>query len=357
MTLGDPTLPPTNSGVSFDVVAELHPSNFSLVMATGIVSLGCHLLGMPLIAKMLFGLNVAAYLVLVILTFVRLVRFRRRCFQDLIDHKRGVGFFTTVAASSVLGTQFLLIAELRSIAVVLWCASVGLGFLTTYIFFTGFVVKEIKPSLVDGIHGGWLLAVVAIQSISVLGSQLAHGFGDFAPPVHLYTLSMWLVGGMLYIWIISLIFYRCLFFPMSPPDLSATYWINMGAMAISTLAGATLVSAAPDSEFLRSIAPFVKGLTLLFWATATWWIPMLVILGVWRHVYMRFRLTYDLQYWGVVFPLGMYTVATFRLANAIDQAYLMVVPQVVIYCALAAWCVVFVGLITSLVSCLRTESA
>jgi tellurite resistance protein TehA-like permease len=335
----------------------LNPGGFSLVMATGIVSLACHLLDWPLAARTLLWLNVPAYLVLATLTLLRLARFPRRFFQDLIDHKRGVGFFTTVAASGVLGNQFLLIAEQRSVAVMLWCISVGLGFLITYTLFTGFAVKEKKPSLPEGIHGGWLLAVVAVQSISVLGTLLAHGFGDYAPQTLLYTLAMWLVGGMLYIWIISLIFYRYSFFPMTPDDLSPPYWINMGAMAISTLAGATLLSAAPDSELLRSIAPFIKGLTLLFWATATWWIPMLVILGVWRHGYMRYRLTYDPQYWGAVFPLGMYTVATFRLAHAVDQLYLLAVPRVFLYFALAAWCVVFVGLIRNLASRIRPRTS
>jgi Voltage-dependent anion channel len=72
---------------------------------------------------------------------------------------------------------------------------------------------------------------------------------------------------------------------MSPSDLAPPYWINMGAVAISTLAGTLLAAAAPLSPLVRELLPFIKGLTLLFWATATWWIPMLVILGAWRHVY------------------------------------------------------------------------
>lgn len=318
-------------------------------MATGIVSLACHLLGVPVLARVLFGFNVAAYLVLLVLTAVRLARFPRRFFQDLIDHKRGVGFFTTVAASGVLGNQFLLIAGQRSVAALLWCVSVGLGFVITYTLFTAFAVKKNKPSLPEGIHGGWLLAVVAAQAISVLGTLLAPGFGGYAELVLFYALSMWLVGGMLYLWIISLIFYRYSFFPMTPDDLSPPYWINMGAMAISTLAGATLLSAGGHSELLRSITPFVKGLTLLFWATATWWIPMLIILGIWRHGYMRYRLTYDPQYWGAVFPIGMYSVATFRLAHAIEQLYLLAISRAFLCFALVAWCVVFAGLIQSLV--------
>lgn len=122
----------------------------------------------------------------------------------------------------------------------------------------------------------------------------------------------------------------------------------MGAVAITTLAGARLILAAPDSEILSGFLPFLKGFTLFFWAAGTWWIPLLVILGVWRHIVKRFPLRYDPQYWGMVFPLGMYTVCTLQLSKAISFEPLMVIPTFFIYFALAAWLAVFVGLIHSL---------
>ncbi len=153
---------------------------------------------------------------------------------------------------------------------------------------------------------------------------------------------------MLYIWIISLIFYRYTFFTMSPSDLAPPYWVNMGAVAISTLAGAFLVLAGSRSPVVAGMVPFIKGLTLMFWATATWWIPMLLILGVWRHVCRRFPLRYDPLYWGAVFPLGMYTVCTFRLAQVLEAPYLLIIPRVFIFVALAAWLAAFVGLVRDL---------
>jgi tellurite resistance protein TehA-like permease len=334
-------------------LATLHPASFALAMATGIVSIGYHLLGYSTIATALFWANIVFYAALWVLTVARIVRHRDRVIADLWHHGRAVGFFTIVAATCVLGSQTLLIAAQWGAARMLWFFGIALWAVITYSVFTVLTIKEEKPALAEGINGGWLVAVVAGQSVSVLGSQLAEGFGLYTPHVLLFCLAMWLGAGMLYIWIISLIFYRYTFFVLSPSDLAPPYWINMGAVAISTLAGTMLIAAAPHSALLRELLPFLKGLTLLFWATATWWIPMLVILGFWRHVFRRFPLHYDPLYWGAIFPLGMYAVCTFRLAGVIDAPFLLRVPPPFLYVALAAWSLALVGLLRQVVRSAR----
>lgn len=337
---------------------ELHPAYFGLVMATGIVSIAAEQMGLRWIGSALFGLNIICYAILWLLMVARLVFSPNAVLADFSDHNRCVGFFTAVAASGILANQFLLFRGDARTATALFVLACVLLLLLNYALFATLTLKHSKPQLGQGINGGWLLPVVAAQSLAVLGAQLAESFAPLQEITLFFSLAMWLVGDMLYLWIITLIFYRFVFFPMGAAELTPPYWINMGSVAISTLAGTTLIEHAQSSVLLLELLPFLKGFTLLFWAVATWWIPLLLLLMLWRHAVKRFPLTYDPLYWGMVFPFGMYTVCTNQLALVLDTPFLRAIPEATVYVALLAWAVTFFGLAKHLLAkCARAAPA
>lgn len=329
-------------------LATMHPSYFAFVMATGIVALGGYQLGLPEIATVLALINIFAYPLLCGLFIARLVFYPKQFLSDWTSHQRAPGFFTAIAATGIMGAQFAVIHQAPAFAEILWWIGLGLWIIFTYSIFAALTVQAEKPSLSDGIHGGWLIAVVATQSITVLGCAAGANMLGTKEATLFLLVSFWLCGGMLYLWIIGLIFYRYMFFPFSPRDFMPPYWINMGAVAISTLAGARLSDVVQASHLLSQIHPFVIGLTLMFWATATWWIPMLLILGVWRHRVKRIPINYDPLYWGLVFPFGMYSVCTLYLSKTLDASFLMWISKGAIGIAVSAWLITFLGLMGQL---------
>jgi tellurite resistance protein TehA-like permease len=211
------------------------------------------------------------------------------------------------------------------------------------------MVRHPKAGLGHGLNGAWLLLVVATESITVLGALVADHLETTRNVVLFFMLATYLLGAMLYVILISLIFQRLAFLPLPTDALTPPYWINMGALAMTTLAGATLMLKADEWALLREARPFLIGFTLLFWVTGNWWIPLLAILGAWRHAVRRVPVAYDTQYWCLVFPLGMYAAGTFQLATALGLPFLLFIPRVFVWIALTAWILTSIGLVRRLV--------
>ena len=332
-----------------DRLASLPPSYFGLVMATGIVAIALHVHGFTGMAEGFSAAAGIAFIALVVLHGLRIARHPAAVRADFTDHLKAPGFFTWAAASGVMGAQFVSIAPHRDVAWAFWALTVGLWAFCSYAIIPALVVKREKPPLEHGINGTWLLAVVATQSIAVMSALVAMGSApETRVPLHFLALATWLAGEMLYTWIIALIFYRYMFLRLSAEDFTAPYWINMGAMAISTLAGSLLIASSGDAPLLQAVRPFMVGATILCWATATWWIPVLAVLVAWRYGFNRYPLRYDPAYWSAVFPLGMYSAATHELSLALSLPFLEPVSTAFLGLAVAAWAATFFGL-------LRTE--
>lgn len=339
-------------------LAEWDPIYFAFVMATGIVSIAAWLLDYRLLGRALFAGNVAAYVVVSALTLVRIARDPRETVRDLADYDRAVGSFTAVAGTCVLGSQFAVLGVSTTIAAALLVVGAALWFVLVYAVFGGLTCRHVDEPIEASLDGSWFLIVVGAQSVAVLGALLAPEYPGAAVEALLGALTLYAIGGMLYLVLITLIVYRLIFFPFDPEDAAPPYWINMGAVAITTLAGAAILAAADQWAFVGEIRPFLVGFTFFYWAVGTWWIPLLFALGVWRHVigdvdYPFTASGYDPRYWGLVFPLGMYVASTYRFAEVTALDVIAGVPRYFLPVAVLAWVAVAIGLCRHAVASVR----
>ena len=132
-------------------------------MATGIVSIAAWDFQLAILALALFAFNVVAYVVLLGLTGLRAIRYPRALLADLTDHQVGPGFFTAVAGSCILGTQFLLMTQSVMAATALLALGTATWIGLTYTIFPALTVKRAKPPLEKGVTGAWLLAVDSLH--------------------------------------------------------------------------------------------------------------------------------------------------------------------------------------------------
>lgn len=324
-------------------VRTLYPGAFALVMATGIVSNGFWILGHETLSDVLLGVNLVAYPALVVGTALRIVRHPRELWTDLVNPRLVFSFFTIVAGSDVLGLQLLMRGHTVP-AVVLWVVALVVWLLLSYFSFAVLTFLNAGTGA-DVVHGGWLIAIVGTESLALLGAGIAPSLGSLTSLTFVLVYTLWGIGIVLYGIFVTLFSYRIFFLRVEPADMTPLFWVIMGAAAISTNAGSTLLVTPTGLPFLEDMGPFVDGTTLILWAWATWWIPLLVVFGVWRHVVRGEPVVYHPAYWSLVFPMGMYTLATYRLALAADFAPLKDVPQGLIWVAFAAWAVTMAGLL------------
>jgi tellurite resistance protein TehA-like permease len=148
----------------------------------------------------------------------------------------------------------------------------------------------------------------------------------------------------LYLLIVGLVLARLLLRPVEASRLIPAYWVFMGAGMITVLAAARLRSL-PHVLVSRS---FLADTSMVLWLFCTWLIPLILALGVWRHLLRRVSLAYETGLWSLVFPVAMYGLASHETGRAIGIRWMTVLGASESWVAAAVWAVVFVAMLGSL---------
>lgn len=281
------------------------PDAFAAVMATGIVSVAAADHGFGFVS---IPLALIAAVALPVLAVVVAATWKRESWK-LTDLDTAIGLYTYVAACCVVAARFsahhVVVLVLGGLAVQGWVS------LTPFVFRGMWRVRW--TGLRDRAHGAWVLLSVATAGLAIVA---------VAADVLFWAIICWVLALAAYLVVTALVLWRALGDPSLRRDVPADHWILMGGLAIATLAGVHLhVALLPGP-----IADAVRFGTVVTWVLATLWIVPLACVG-WRRI----------RAWPAVFPVGMYSSATFAVGQETGWAGLREVSLVALVVALVLW--------------------
>ncbi|MEU4150132.1 tellurite resistance/C4-dicarboxylate transporter family protein [Streptomyces sp. NPDC026659] len=291
---------------------ERPPAAGTAVMATAVVSIGLHLAGAETVSLIFLALACVGWLALGADFAVRLARQRERWLTEA----RTPGALTAVAATAMLGTRFALLGvpvlaeALLALAALCWPVLL-------YV-----VVRHWGHRM----PGAVFLCCVATQALAVLAATLA---GTEA--------VAWLAHTALVLFGVGLLLYGLAVPRFDPRELTrgpGDHWIAGGALSVSALAGARLISADSSRLYLWNVddSGVLRDVTVALLVLDLAWYAVLLVAEL-----ARPRPRYGLGRWATVFSMGMTGATTLAVAAAVGIDWLRVPGRVLVWVSFAVW--------------------
>ncbi|MDQ1016912.1 SLAC1 family transporter [Streptomyces afghaniensis] len=300
--------------------AQRAPSASAAVLATGTLSVGLDLAGYGGLSRIALGLACAAWLMLAADFTLRLLstgtKWRAYAGVPGLADTVATAALTTVAATAVLGTGFSaagsqsLAAALLVPAVLLWPVPLALPAQDG---------ERRRPGTV-------FARCMATQGLAVLGATLAAAES-----------AAWLAHAALVLFWLGLVLYVLALAGFDVRQVAegrGDHWLAGGALALSALAGARLISSdsarlylwnVDDRGILRHVTVVLLVLTLACCA---------VLLAA---EFLRPRPRADIRRWATVFTWATTAAAALAVAAALDVSWLDGLGEVLLWVAVAAW--------------------
>lgn len=323
-------------------VAQLSPGYFAFVMATGVISVGLKRVGLDGLSWAFMLIAGVSYAVLWILFIWRAIEFRAELLHDTRNPEKVFAFFTIVAGTDVLAVRLLLDGH-SHIAIPLVVVAAALWFVFGYTLPWQVLMARDGEPILKRTNGTWFIWAVASQSLAIGLAQTQPYLPQQSYWVGIIAVLSWSVGVALYLAIALFVMLRVIHHGLTAEQFEPPYWVSMGALAIAVVAGVSIIdmTSTPMVDAARVI---ISGTAVIFWCFAAWLTPMLVGVGVWRHWGHKVPLVYTPTLWSMVFPVGMFAVASVSLGRVDSLPIVEQIGQVTLAIAVVVWCLVAIGM-------------
>ncbi|MFJ4497190.1 TDT family transporter [Pseudomonas atacamensis] len=338
-----------------EVIRQFTPNWFAATMGTGVLALALAQLplaipglravaeGLWLFNILLFSLFTAAYAARWILFFDE----ARRIF----GHSTVSMFFGTIPMGlATIINGFLLFGLPRwgdgviQLAEVLWWIDVAMslacGVLIPYMMFTR------QEHSIDQMTAVWLLPVVAAEVAAASGGLLAPHLTDAHAQLIVLTTSyvLWAFSLPVAFSILTILLLRMALHKLPHENMAASSWLALGPIGTGALGMLLLGGEAPAifaANGLPGVGEIASGLGLVagitLWGFGLWWMLMALLITV---RYLRDGIPFNLGWWGFTFPLGVYSLATLKLASILNLTFFSVFGTALVILLAAMWLIV-----------------
>lgn len=305
---------------------------FNVVMATSIVSIALRSMGFDALSTALLWVAIAAFVSLAALD-VWLLRHPLTMLHRAAHPGQGFHALGFVADGCVLGTRIV-----RSGTVGLNVAAVLLasGFVLWLLILAAVAVEHGRGGATLP-RGEWLLTVVATEGLAILAARIDHH--RHLPALHAGATALWIVGGLAYFIVMALLVRRAVRPAFGLAAVTPDWWIVMGAPAIWCVAAVTVTGAHPGTTG--------AAVALVAWGLAS--LMLIVIAAADALRVRRYGPEFTPERWTMVFPLGMYCVASWMLGESLNVGWLSELGRVWLAVGFTAWAAVALGELRHLV--------
>jgi len=338
-----------------EVIRQFTPNWFAATMGTGVLALALAQLpvAMPALhafAEALWLFNIALFLLFTAVYTARWVLFFDEA-RRIFGHSTVSMFFGTIPMGlATIINGFLVFGLPRwgegviHVAEVLWWLDVAMslacGVLIPYMMFTR------QEHSIDQMTAVWLLPVVAAEVAAASGGLLAPHLADAHSQLVVLVTSyvLWAFSLPVAFSILTILLLRMALHKLPHENMAASSWlalgpIGTGALGMLVLGGdAPLIFAANGMPGVGEIAAglgLVAGITL--WGFGLWWMLMALLITV---RYLRAGIPFNLGWWGFTFPLGVYSLATLKLASTLNLTFFSVFGCVLVALLAVMWLIV-----------------
>ena len=338
-----------------EVIRQFTPNWFAATMGTGVLALALAQLplaipGLRAVAEGLWLFNMLLFTLFTVAYAARWILFFDEA-RRIFGHSTVSMFFGTIPMGlATIINGFLLFGLPRwgdgviHIVEVLWWTDVAMslacGVLIPYMMFTR------QEHSIDQMTAVWLLPVVAAEVAAASGGLLAPHLTDAHGQQIVLTTSyvLWAFSLPVAFSILTILLLRMALHKLPHENMAASSWLALGPIGTGALGMLLLGGEAPAifaANGLPGVGEIASGLGLVagitLWGFGLWWMLMALLITV---RYLRDGIPFNLGWWGFTFPLGVYSLATLKLASILNLTFFSVFGTALVILLAAMWLIV-----------------